>query len=55
MTINELLIELLKCPDKNAVVEYKNMEIDDTCTISKVEIKYNIYIVNGSKYKVILN
>jgi len=55
MTIKELIQNLKRCPDENAEVRYKNMEIDDDCSIGQVIIKKNNYIVVGSQYKVILD
>lgn len=55
MTIKELIKELNKCPDKNAEVSYKNMEIDDTCSIGKVIIKECKECLPKFRYKVILD
>jgi hypothetical protein len=55
MTIKELILELKKCPDENAIVEYKNMEIDTTCSIGKVIIRENKYAIPQYRYIVVLD
>lgn len=55
MTVKQLIEELKKCPDDRAEVVYKNMEIDDTCSIGKVIIKEHRYNQPRYRYEVILD